>query len=154
MKLDKDTTLKSLASFLGIILVCLICILSLLDAPEYVHCTHLSVCKFLELSGNLCSHKGIENLIKSQKDGFPRCTYLFLWPKKLAYISTHFHSSIFSFFSFILHKYIYTSSNQKDFFVFEKVSNILLDKKHISCSSGNILPSHILQIIAISVIKS
>ena len=37
---------------LKIFLVCLILALSLLDAPEYIRCTHLGLCEFLEF----CSH--------------------------------------------------------------------------------------------------
>lgn len=38
---------------LAIFLVCLILALSILDAPEYVHCVHIDICEFLDLHGHL-----------------------------------------------------------------------------------------------------
>ncbi|MGA1863693.1 MAG: hypothetical protein ACMUHX_01390 [bacterium] len=44
---------------LAIFLVCLILALSILDAPEYVHCVHIDICEFLDLHGHL------DNILKS-----------------------------------------------------------------------------------------
>jgi hypothetical protein len=44
---------------LAIILVCLILAMSILDAPEYVRCTSLGICEFLDL------HAHLDNLFKS-----------------------------------------------------------------------------------------
>jgi len=44
---------KYVISLMGVFLVCLIFALSLLDAAEYVHCTHLDICEFLEIQGKL-----------------------------------------------------------------------------------------------------
>lgn len=44
---------------LKIFLVCLILALSILDAPEYIRCTHIGFCEFLEL------HYHISNTLKS-----------------------------------------------------------------------------------------
>jgi len=38
---------------LAIILVCLILMLSILDAPEYVRCTDTGICEFLDLHGHV-----------------------------------------------------------------------------------------------------
>jgi len=44
---------------LAISLICLILALSILDAPEYVRCTDIGLCEFLELHGHL------DNILKS-----------------------------------------------------------------------------------------
>ncbi len=50
--------LKSIINhkFIKIILICLILVLSILDAPEYIHCIHIGLCEFLELRGNLSNN--------------------------------------------------------------------------------------------------
>jgi hypothetical protein len=53
MKVHKGERITHTIYFGGILLVGLMCILNLFDAPEYVHCTHLGVCEFLELPGNV-----------------------------------------------------------------------------------------------------
>ena len=42
-----------------IFLICLICLLSILDAPEYVRCAHIDLCEFLEI------HAHLNNILKS-----------------------------------------------------------------------------------------
>ena len=44
---------------LAVFLVCLILALSILDAPEYVHCVHIDICEFLDLHGHL------DNILRS-----------------------------------------------------------------------------------------
>lgn len=46
---------KTIINFkiINIILICLILALSILDAPEYIHCVHVGLCEFLEIQGNL-----------------------------------------------------------------------------------------------------
>ncbi len=38
---------------LKIFLVCLILVLSVLDAPEYIRCAHIGLCEFLELNAHM-----------------------------------------------------------------------------------------------------
>ena len=40
-------------STIALFLVICICTLCFLDAPEYVHCKHIGICEFLEISGEL-----------------------------------------------------------------------------------------------------
>jgi len=44
---------------IAVFLICLICVLSLLDAPEYIRCRDIDLCEFLEIYAHL------DNLHKS-----------------------------------------------------------------------------------------
>ncbi|MFX0139235.1 MAG: hypothetical protein ACFFDN_36675 [Candidatus Hodarchaeota archaeon] len=51
-----------------IALVVFICMLSLLDAPEYVHCFHIGICEFLEVIGDLSNNQKFKMLAETIKE--------------------------------------------------------------------------------------
>lgn len=64
--LREGKKLKLLFSVMSLIL--LICLLSFLDSPEYVNCTHLGICELLELHGILDITNEAQNAIKNIKE--------------------------------------------------------------------------------------
>lgn len=131
--------------FLKIFLVCLILILSILDAPEYINCVHIGVCEFLEIQGQ------ISNSLKSDNT------------------EHHFHMARDNFFMF-LEDLAYSNELAKGLFIFylpfiqtfPKFSSILKQKKNqylqkIMFSSFSVVNNTIfysLELLEISVIRS
>ena len=122
----KNIRLKYLAFFLRILLVSLICILSLLDAVEYVQCTHLGRCEFLEIQRNIISH----------------------------YEPGQDHTSSGPFY--FLSRYInpYNSKKNWELPFLKKKGKVLILQKNAFLSIRKSIPSQFLKIIATSIIIS
>lgn len=59
----RQKNITRFAFLLVVILIGLFSVMSLLDAPEYVHCTHIGVCEFLEIMGDLKSSRDINTML-------------------------------------------------------------------------------------------
>lgn len=165
-KLSQSEKSKSLTFFLKIFLTCLICLLSLLDASEYVQCTHIGVCEFLEVHGNLKPSQEAEKILTSIK-------------KVINQPSSYFHAFFIEYYShcpqrsgdltfsqgffenvglsvpfYILSRYVYPDYKKILCFSFNKGYKILVKQEHIFPITNKFLPSQPLQIISTSIINS
>ena len=130
---------------LKIVLVCLILILSILDAPEYIHCIHIGLCEFLELSGHLSN-----NLKSDFKEHHPRVVRndFFSFLENLVYSNELIKKIILFYLPFILILLKLTC-------LFIKKKNLYL--KNIEFPSflvENNISSYSLKLLEISVIRS
>ena len=121
---------KLIVYYLKIFLACLICILSFLDAPEYVHCTHLGVCEFLEVYGNLNASREAE---------------------KISLFHQKFDLSVPIY---MVSQYINPDYKKIIPLPLKKWDKIPVNPGHVSFSIINYLPSQTLQIIGTSIINS
>jgi len=166
-KLSQSEKSKSLTLFLKIFLTCLICLLSILDAPEYVQCTHIGVCEFLEVHGNLKPSQEAEKILTSIK-------------KVINQPSSYFHAFFIEYYShcpqrcgdltfgqgffenvglsvpfYILSRYVYPDYKKILCFSFIKGYKILVKQELSPITITNkFLPSQPLQIISASIINS
>jgi len=130
---------------LKIFLICLILTLSILDAPEYIHCVHLGLCEFLELNAHF------PNITRSDiKEHHPRTVKnnFFSFLENLVNNNELIKKLILFYLPFII--------------TFLKLSCILMKKKTLylrniglpSFLVENKISSHSLKILEISVIRS
>ena len=149
-KLRKNGNLRFSMRLAGIFLVCLICLLSFLDADEYVHCSHIGICEFLDLKGNVngLSCDEAENLINQNNIIADYCQYYFkkLLVHNMAY-RDRLSLSIYYLSEYInpLKKILYPPSN--------KAITFLINQEY-TVPSIDCFISQNLQIIATSSIKS
>jgi len=165
-KLSQSEKSKSLTFFLKIFLACLFCLLSLLDAPEYVHCTHIGVCEFLEVHGNLKPSQEAEKIltgIEKNINQHSSCPYAFFIeyyshrPQRcgdLIFSQVFFKNVGLSVPFYILSRYVYPDYKKILCFPFNKGYKILVKQEHIFPITNKFLPSQPLQIISTSIINS
>ena len=164
--LSQSEKSKSLSFFLKIFLTCLFCVLSLFDAPEYMHCTHIGVCEFLELHAHLKPSQEVENIFIRIKKGLnhhfsyhyaffieyyshcpQRCNDLSLSPVFSGNVGL-------SVPFYILSRYVYPDYKKIIRSPFNKGHKLLVKKEHIFPVASKLLPSQPLQIISTSIINS
>ena len=165
-KLSQSEKSKSLTLFLKIFLTCLICFLSILDAPEYVQCTHIGVCEFLEVHGNLKPSQEAEKILTSikkvtnQHSSYSHAFFIEYYshfPQKctdLTYSRIFFGNVGLSVPFYILSRYVYPDYKKILCFPCNKGYKILVRQEHIFPIINKFLPSQSLQIISASIINS
>lgn len=164
-KVSQSGKSKSSIVFLKIFLASLICILSLLDAPEYVHCTHKGVCEFLEVYGNLKPSQEAEKILTRIKRVinqysshlYPFIEYYSCRPKRygdLYFSQICFQNVGLSEPFYILSQYINPDCKKFFHLPLKKGDKISVNQEHIFPSIRNYLTSQTLQIISISIINS
>ena len=155
---------KFLFIVVSLVLVCLICTLSPIEASEYVHCHHIDVCEFLELSGELSETQKtriIIELISKIAYQFPtgrnKSSFCFSpWIEGLFTNVASVPKFPLSVSFYIFSKHVKSNPIKTLYSPFdEKGSKILIDnKENISHLAGSCLPFQALQIINISIIRS
>ena len=166
-KLSKSEKSRSFIFFLKIVLPCLICFLSLLDAPEYVHCTHLGVCEFLEIHGNMKPSQEAENILSRVKKAFQHSSYFYTffveyYPFRsqrcgdLTFSQVVFKNVDLSVPFYILSRYFYP--DYKKILCIpcsgSKGQKIKIKQQYFSPTTNKSLPSQSLQLISTSIINS
>lgn len=157
---------SSSATVLIIFLVGFMCLLSGLDAPEYIRCTHIGICEFLEVCGELSNVEKtvgmVENMNKflyqilSVKNRYGQPPYFFPRPKTISpsmdlavdFVQAFDLPGRLGMLYRCVHPYNKVLCSPLDL-----GSEILVNKEQITPSEGD-LPSQILQIITTSIIKS
>ncbi|MGA1875604.1 MAG: hypothetical protein ACMUIA_08345 [bacterium] len=131
-------------AILGILLVCLIGLLNLLDAPEYVNCVDLGICEFLELTCNLKTSRKVEDVIESMAQIMDH--YLF----QRSYLVSRL-----GLFYYVLSRHVSPYYN-RDIGnpSFEKGIQVVTDQKDTPSTAQSCLPSTTLRIIAASIMRS
>ena len=130
---------------IAILLICLILVLSLMDAPEYIHCIHIDLCEFLEL------HAHLDNVLKS--DHIKHISYtpgnnFFLMLEDIITNREFVNITIPSYVPLILMS-VKTSCDLKN-----KENLVLTNIAHASLLIQNRLTAQTLELIKISVIRS
>lgn len=128
-----------------VFIVCLILALSILDAPEYVRCTDIGICEFLELHGLL------GNILKLDII------------KHISYVATNTFSSILENLinsKELIQKFIFFSipailkSFKVSITLTKRQHLVLENSEHTFHSIENSLSPQNLKLVAISVIRS
>ena len=166
-KLFQSEKSKSLTFCIKIFLACLICLLSILDAPEYVHCTHIGVCEFFEVCGNLKPSREAEKILTSIKKVINQTSsyfdaffieYYSHFPQRystdLTFSKIIFENVGLSVPFYIFSRYVYPDYKKILCFRFNKGHKILVKQEHIFSITNKFLPSQPLQIISTSIINS
>ena len=131
---------------LTLLLASLILLLCILDAPEYVHCTHLGVCEFLELTGDVAS---------SQKAEWTEaCLVHYSYPPPWSRISSSQNVDLSGTYSALYCCPDRYSDKEILSLPSREKGDILILQDHHSHCVIRYLPSQSLQIISTSLIKS
>ncbi|MEW6379357.1 MAG: hypothetical protein AB1611_07095 [bacterium] len=164
--------LKILSHLLQILLAGLICILCTMDAPEYIRCTHIGVCEFLEVCADFTETRKLENILESISH-FPRRIFTagrnligrfscFLeWLRRIVNYNLNLiqQNLIENFFwppvvLPILERWVNPFRCEVPCPVLRIMSRVLLKDETIPPAQENKLPPPALQIVTISIIKS
>ena len=139
--------LKTIINYrlIKIILICLILVLSILDAPEYINCVHIGLCEFLEIKGLLSSDLESD----SMKDNHSRLARnnFFIILEDITISNKLAKNHIIYYLPLILSSLEFLSSlrQNKNLYLQKTVSSLIVANNTISKS---------LELIDISVIRS
>lgn len=163
MQITNNPKNKIFSLVFRISIVVFICMLSFLDAPEYVHCSHIGICEFLEVCGDLSNNqrskmlaesiRELSNQVYSSKNHFKQTPCFPPLFKSMDCWACLFQNQSLSHMLQFLYRY--TRPSHKLVFPFLKTNNkIPENKKHISPLIKSSLHSLLLQLISTSIIKS